>query len=239
MSSFAPVGFEANLADVLTLLRLQGLVETRSPAPCRCGEPDRLDGSFAQHLLTCSRVCGSTRVYRHNLVLCALYNNLLRFGLMAVLEPSGYEYEDGAAKRPDLVVYVDGAPVTTDLVISIDPENAIKLKKEKHEAAVNRRGHIFTPIAMDIWGLFHPSIYVFLRKALASLQPRLRKLAILQTMRAMSEAWMAGTAAMLNNTANEATRRNFNISTQGTIGNASDSTSEARFLAVERFFAAV
>jgi hypothetical protein len=158
---------------------------------------------------------------------------------MSILEPSGYDYSDGTAKRPDITVFVDGAPITTDLVISVDPCEAIKAKKEKHEAAVNKKGHVFVPIAMDIWGNFHPSVYAFLRKALWALRPPLRKLAILQTMRAMSEAWLAGTAAMIHGTVNQAAKQTLNIFTKGVLGNSDDQSSERRFMAVERFFATV
>ena len=91
-----------------------------------------------------------------------------------------------------------GAPgVCTDLVVSVEPEPALAEKLEKHRGAVNAFGHEFVPIAMSIFGEFHSSVDVFLRKAFAHLSGRFKTLAILQTKRSMSEAWLVGTAAML------------------------------------------
>jgi hypothetical protein len=229
ISSFAPIGIQADYADILTLLRTQVLAEPRSPMPCYCGTIDQGDLTFSEHLLTCSSVRGATRVYRHNLVLAALHNSLQRFGIMTVVEPRFYEYDDGRANRPDLTVFRDDCPLTTDLVISIDPAQAIKGKLDKHENAVNQRGHLFKPISMDIWGAFHPSVYAFLRQAFASLPPALKKLAILQTQRVMSEAWLIGTAAMLHGTVKSSARRLLNI--------ADDTPAGVRLREVGRFFA--
>jgi hypothetical protein len=198
LSSFAPIGFQADLADVIKMLRVHLLVEPVSPAPCFCGRVDPGDGTFQEHVLTCSHIRGATRTYRHNLVLAAMHNSLQRFGLMSVVEPRFYEYDDGKRKRPDLTVFKDGLAVTTDLVISHDPDAAVKYKIEKHAEAAAHRGHLFIPTAMSIFGSFHPCVHNFLRKAFAHLTPQLRWLATLQTMRVMSEAWLAGTTAMLS-----------------------------------------
>jgi hypothetical protein len=118
---------------------------------------------------------------------------------MSVVEPRFYEYEDGTHKRPDITVFSSGVPVATDFVISNDCDEAVRKKVEKHAAAAEARGHEFMPTSMSIWGSFHPSVDKFLRRTFRHFNPRLRWLAILQTKRVMSEAWLAGSAAMLHN----------------------------------------
>ena len=77
-------------------------------------------------------------------------------------------------------------------------EAALEGKLKKHRAAVNTFGDIFIPTAMGIYGEFHASVYGFLRKAFAHLHGHLKTLAIVQTKRSMSEAWLIGTMAMVN-----------------------------------------
>ena len=196
-SSFAPKGFCAHLADVMLLLRMQLLVEPPSPAPCWCGHADTGNGTFPEHVLCCSRLQGATRVYRHNVILGVLTNAIARFGILAVAEPRFYQYEDGSKKRPDLTCFVGDQFVVTDLVVSHDPEEALKEKQDKHDAAAAALGHKFVPIAISIFGQLHPSVDEFLRRVFADLPYKTRWLAILQTKRLMSEAWLCGTAAML------------------------------------------
>lgn len=196
-SSFAPKGYAAHLADVLLMIRLQVLADPPSSVPCWCGEKDSSNGLFLEHVLTCGRVRGANRTFRHNNVLAALHHSVERFGLLTSVEPRFYEYADGHKKRPDLTCFVGGGAVVTDLVISEDPDSALKDKLAKHDAAALALGHKFIPIAMSIFGEFHPSVDDFLRKVFVDLPYKTRRLAILQTKRVMSEAWLTGTAAMV------------------------------------------
>ena len=154
-------------------------------------------GLFLQHVLTCSHVRGANRTFRHNNVLAALHHSIDRFGILTAVEPRFYEYADGHKKRPDLTCFVGGGAVVTDLVISEDPDRALLDKLEKHDAAALALGHKFLPIAMSIFGEFHPSVDEFLRKVFVDLPYKTRRLAVLQTRRVMSEAWLTGTAAMV------------------------------------------
>jgi hypothetical protein len=163
------------------------------------------------------------------MVLAALQNSLRRFGLMTVVEPRFYEYEDGTLKRPDLTVFRDGNAIATDVVISQDTDDAVKKKIEKHAQAAAHRGHEFVPVSMSIWGTFHPCTRNFLRHAFEPLNPQLRRLAILQTMRVMSEAWLAGSMAMINGT----TKQTFDV----LLGELNEDDFEGNeLLAVERRF---
>ena len=132
------------------------------------------------------------------MVLASLFSALQRFGLMCVVEPAWYVYDDGSSKRPDLTVFKGDTAIVTDLVISCDPENALKEKIEKHSEAVRDKNHVFVPIAMDIWGNVHDSVFTFLRKCFDGLPKELARLATLQTVRGLTEAWLSGSAAMLN-----------------------------------------
>ena len=183
----------------MTMLQLQCIAEDHALSPCWCGASDKSDGLFAEHILTCSKVRGATLTYRHNVILSALNHALMRFGLLASVEPRFYEHPDGSAKRPDLTLFVQ-PPIAIDLTVSIDPDTAYKAKCEKHSAAVSARGHRFMPVVMSTYGEFHSSVDSFLRLAFDHLPIRTRHLAILQTKRAMSEAWLMGTAAVLRGT---------------------------------------
>jgi hypothetical protein len=183
------------------------LAEPISTAKCYCGKEDPGDGSFTEHVLTCASLRGATRVYRHNLVVAALHNSFGRFGIISKVEPRFYEYEDGTHKRPDITVFCPGVMVATDFVISNDCDEAVKKKTEKHAAAAQARGHEFMPTSMSIWGSFHPSVDKFLRRTFKHFNPGLRWLAILQTKRVMSEAWLAGSIAMLHNVEKQNTNK--------------------------------
>jgi hypothetical protein len=196
ISPFIPHHFAAHHADVISFLRFVLLADPRG-CPCPCGVVDRSDGTYLQHVLTCNRPKGSTRTHRHDLILVALDFQIKRFGIFTVTEPRFYEYDDGSRKRPDQTCFVQ-PPICTDLVISVDPDAAIEEKKMKHEAAVAQRGHIFMPIAMSIFGEFHPSVDGYLRKVFHELPAPTRRLAILQTKRSMSEAWLAGSCEIFN-----------------------------------------
>jgi hypothetical protein len=196
LSSFVPASFCADPGDVIVLLRYLLRAEPLSLHPCYCGITDKGDGLFLEHILTCSRVRGAGRVYRHNNILVALDTFIRRMGLQTALEPTFYDYADGSAKRPDLVVY-SGTPVCTDLTITIDPEKAVAEKLLKHGTAVEGRAHTFVPAAMSIYGELHASCDKFLRHAFNGQPKETRWLAVLQTKRAMSEAWLVGTAALL------------------------------------------
>jgi hypothetical protein len=54
LSSFAPVGFQADLADVYGMLRVMLLAEPISTAKCYCDKEDPGNGSFTEHVLTCA-----------------------------------------------------------------------------------------------------------------------------------------------------------------------------------------
>ena len=196
LSPFIPQHFCAHHRDVIAFLRFLLLADPVSP-PCLCGFVDSGDGRFLQHALTCSRPRGSTRTHRHNLMLIALDYQIKRFGVFTALEPRFYEYAEGKDFRPDLTCFTQ-PPVCTDLVVSADPEAALEAKIAKHASAVEQRGHVFIPIAVNIFGQLHHSVDVFLRKVLADLPPSTRKLAILQTKRAIAEAWLTGSAEIIS-----------------------------------------
>ena len=61
------------------------------------------------------------------------------------------------------------------------------------------------PFAVSIFGELHPSLDDFLGKCFAGLLPSTRRLAVLQTRRAISEAWLSGTAAMIRSLATPVT----------------------------------
>ena len=71
LSSFVPTVPTAQPSDVIQMIRILLHADPRAYEPCFCSEPDKTDGNFIQHILTCDRVCGATRVYRHNCVLTA------------------------------------------------------------------------------------------------------------------------------------------------------------------------
>jgi hypothetical protein len=195
-SPFLPTEHVADPADVILLLRFLLLADTHPPESCFCGEHNKRDGSFLQHVLTCSMVRGANRVYRHNLINVALDHNIRRFGVFTHLEPLLYEYADGSRKRPDLTAFTS-PPIATDLVVTISPTDALVDKAAKHGQAVFARGHKFAPIAVGVFGDLHTSVYEFLRQVFAQLMPSTKNLAVKQTMRAMSEAWITGTAAII------------------------------------------
>ena len=82
-------------------------------------------------------------------------------------------------------------------------EKALEAKVAKHKAAVSRLGHEFIPIGISVFGEFHGTVDKFLRRVLYHLPESTKSLAILQTKRAMSEAWMIGTIAMMQATTRE------------------------------------
>lgn len=203
LSSFDSHGLHASRHDVTTLAKLLLLADDIITTPCDCGQRDTGDGSFATHVLTCSRLKGATRTLRHNIIMCALAHNLRRFGCLISIEPTFYAYADGTKKRPDISVL--GAPgVCTDLVVSVDPTSALQEKVAKHREAIHTFGHDFIPIAISIWGELDKSVDSFLSKAYSHLSGRLHILAILQTKRSMSEAWLIGTCAMLTGVSSRA-----------------------------------
>jgi len=198
LSSFVPTVPVAQPSDVISLIRVLLHADPRAYEPCFCGTPDAGDGNFIQHILVCDRVCGATRVYRHNCILTALEHHLRLYGCFCSLEPRFYSYADGSKKRPDLTVHTTvPQPLSTDIVVSINMDEALKGKKEKHAAAVHDAGHAFMPIAMSIWGEHHASTDEFLQRALHHMPPKTKTLAIQRTKRAMSEGWLIGTAAMI------------------------------------------
>ncbi len=141
---------------------------------------------------------------RHNIVLGALDYSLRRFGVVTAVEPTSYFYDDGTAKRPDITC-LGSPPIATDLVISVDVPTALAGKMTKHRCAVERLGHEFVPIGISIFGEL-ADFDKFLLKAFASLDKSTRRLAILQTKRAVSEAWMMGTVAMIQAVAQDSSQ---------------------------------
>jgi hypothetical protein len=203
LSCFDSHCLHASRHDFTSLARILLLSDDLITVPCDCGLRDTGDGQFVEHVLTCSKVRGANRTVRHNLVVSALAHNLRRFGCLIHLEPRFYTYSDGSKKRPDISVL--GSPgVCTDVVISIDPATTLQEKREKHGEAVQSFGHEFIPTALSIWGEQDKSIDSFLSKAFEHLSGRLHILAILQTKRSMSEAWLIGTSAMLTGIAHRA-----------------------------------
>jgi len=199
-SPFVPLDFAAHPRDVILFLRQLLLCDTRSVEPCFCGEYDRGDGLFLIHVLSCSHVRGAGRTYRHNSILAVMDHYIRRMGVLTAVEPTFYVYDDGSKKRPDLTAFV-AHPVATDLVVSVDPESALEEKLEKHGAAVYARGHAFIPCAMSAFGELHPSVDKFLSLTFAGLTPPTRVRAILLTKRAMSEAWLLSSAAIIRGVA--------------------------------------
>jgi hypothetical protein len=197
LSPFVPSSPVAQPSDVILMIRHLLLADSRALEPCFCGSPDEADGKFLEHMLTCSRVCGATRVFRHNCVLNSLDHWLRAYGVFTTIEPRFYSYADGSRKRPDLTCFSSQPPISSDFVCSANVDDALKDKVDKHGAAVHDMGHQFVPIAMSIWGLHHKSTDGFLRTALCGLFPRTRNLASLKIKRAMSEAWLIGSAAMI------------------------------------------
>ena len=196
MSCFLPSAYRAHAADVKLLLRFLLLADSHPDSACFCSETNQRDGLFLEHVLTCSHLRGFTRTHRHNLVLVALDHNIRRFGLLTSLEPTFYAYPDGSAKRPDLTVFTS-PPIATDLCITTDPAAALAAKSEKHSAAVFAQGHAFIPIALSVFGELHQSVDEFLRHVFQELPPSTKRLAILETKRALSESWATATASML------------------------------------------
>lgn len=197
-SPFVPTTPVAQPYEVLQMLRHALLVDTRSTEPCYCGRvDDGIDKSFLEHILVCDKIRGATRVFRHNNVLSAMEHHLRAYGAFVTLEPRFYSYADGSRKRPDITVHNTQPPISTDLVISVDMTSAIEQKNVKHKAAINDMGHAFVPIAMSIWGEHHASVDAFLKRAFRALPKNTMYLAILKTKRAMSEAWLVGTIAMI------------------------------------------
>jgi hypothetical protein len=196
VSPFAIHGATACKSDVIQYYKfLTG--NERSLRACHCGEVDDGKGVFLEHVLTCSSVRGSNRTYRHNMVVSALVYNLRRFGGIVSVEPTMYSYDDGSAKRPDITVL--GSPsVCTDFTISSNVEAALIGKAKKHGPAVSAASHQFIPTAMDIWGTIHKSVDNFLKNALAHLQPAVLRKAVLETKKAMTEAWIIGSVALYN-----------------------------------------
>jgi len=190
-SCYAP----SSASDSILMLRFVLLADTFS-GPCHCGVGDAKDGLFLEHVLTCSKLRGANRTFRHNAVLAALDHSLRRFGLLTSVEPTFYIYADGSRKRPDLTCFVS-PPVATDLTVTIDPTAALAEKVHKHSAAAFGRSHEFLPFAVGIFGELHQSLDAFLLRCFAGLLPSTRRLAILQSKRAVSEAWLTGTAAMI------------------------------------------
>ena len=184
--------------------------EDRSPSACRCGYLDTGDNTFFAHTMTCPHLAGATWTYRHNRVLHALDTSIRRFGILTSVEPTFYVYADGSRKRPDLTVFATES-IVTDLTISVDMDGALKAKQEKHSAAAVARGHMFIPIAMGIFGEIHQSVYLFLCRVFRRLPKALRRLAILQTQRAMSEAWLEGSIAMLHGVTRPLAEGDYNL----------------------------
>jgi ribonuclease HI len=197
LSPFVPTSPVAQPSDVILMIRHLLLADSRSLEPCFCGTPDPGDGTFLEHMLTCSKVCGATRVFRHNCILNALDHWLRAYAVFTTIEPRFYSYADGSRKRPDLTCFSHQPPVSSDFVCSTNVDDALKDKFDKHGAAVHDLGHMFVPIAMSIWGLHHRSTDAFLKLSLCNLFPRTRTLAGLKIKRAMSEAWLIGSAAMI------------------------------------------
>jgi hypothetical protein len=195
LSPFAPPFSCVMPGDARVMIRHLLMSEERSPSACRCGFVDAGDHAFFAHTMTCCHLSGATWTYRHNRVLHALDTSIRRFGFLTSVEPTFYVYADGSKKRPDLTVFANES-IVTDLTISVDMDNALKEKLEKHNAAAMSRGHIFLPIAMGIFGQLHPSVYQFLSRIFRRLPKASKRLAILQTMRSMSEAWLEGSIAM-------------------------------------------
>ena len=190
----------APMVDIKLLLRTKLLIDPIFPQ-CACGYIDAGDNEALGHALTCNRVLAPNATYRHNCILATLAYALQRTGLVIATEPRFYAYDDGHFKRPDLTAF--GHPgLATDVTIAIDTAAAAVAKSEKHAAAAANRNHAFIPFVISTWGDMHGSVDQFLREALKGTNTFSRKIAFLETKRAVAEAWAIGTAAVINGALN-------------------------------------
>jgi ribonuclease HI len=124
---------------------------------CMCNatrEEDDTDSvRFTNHLLECPRVrrCGMT--FRHNVISAAVGTYFSDRGYLVTHEPRFYEtnYDSNRACRPDITIYAT-PPVAVDVTVSRDAAGADLAKIQKHQAAIERSGHIFVPLPIGSLG---------------------------------------------------------------------------------------
>jgi len=128
---------------------------------CACGKSLSPDNTSDLHLLKCPAGSGYTAVHRHSEVVAAARKHIQRACLTATVEPTLYEYEDAAMKRPDFTVFFtadDAVAYDVTVVFPDEPGSSSTLgvsasdKHQKHTYAVEHAGHKFSALAMETFG---------------------------------------------------------------------------------------
>lgn len=189
-------------------------------AHCLCGA--RLRGNTASsdhHFLRCRSQTGATWLHRHNDVVSAAQRHVQSALLRSIREPTFYEYDDDARRRPDLTVcYGPSATVAYDVTVvypsdvganesvGITAARAASDKIRAHGSAVEGYGHNFVPLAFETFGHFDKPVDTFIADVCEHLPVWRQKEAQKEVLIEMSSAIWRGNALLVR-TAVEALKR--------------------------------
>jgi hypothetical protein len=172
-STLSPSQFSLALAIRLRAIPQQFQV---GPTMCACGNSISSNIEAVEHAITCPKFSGVAFVERHNEVLQAVCRCSNSYGVWTTAEPRCFEYDNGLDQRPDIIFHTPQAIVTdVSVTNSVDEhgsaaKDAAEKKMKTHAAAVQNKGMIFIPCAMEIWGHIDRSV-VDLIEAIAKQLP--------------------------------------------------------------------
>jgi hypothetical protein len=143
---------------------------------CACHARINSQQHFIEHAFSCSRASNFSFDKRHDGVKYALFNTARRYGIRATLEPSFYNYDDDAKRRPDITFYTP-TPTVVDVTVVLPntlhdgPRAAAKAREKinKHRKAVARMSHHFVPWVMETFGHFDATCETVINRLALSL----------------------------------------------------------------------
>lgn len=174
------------------LLRMHILpIEVRYPIQCSCGSLVACDSEFIDHCLLCDYFTRHGHKARHDEVTRCLLATLRQYSFSFTSEPSFYTYiEENSAKgsdavpvkvvkfkRPDATVW-SRIPVAFDTNVlfpnDVPGHAADKGAAHKilmHRKAVQLKGHVFFPLAMEIYGILQTDCFSLINHLKHDLPP--------------------------------------------------------------------
>ena len=196
-------------------LRCGQLRFTPLPTICCCGQVlDHTVQESLTHLLHCSRQTGYTWSHRHNLIVTAIKKVCARYGLSFTAEPTFYHSD--TEKRPDLTFHTLNKSIAVDVVCT-DPTSDSHLaaaqtmgaaaqasataKNAKHKEAVEGLGHLFFPLAFEVFGHMHSDVDRFISRLQGEVPEALAPSFKKEMLLSLACAIQSGNAYMLQSSA--------------------------------------